>query len=112
MSKNRELHEFLGLCWHSPAAPSMSHIGSAICKKCKQWLDANPNYAADPRLVLREMIKKRGGKGWINFIDEIGQMEYDKETDTIRVSLILDATGKLRDAAWEWLRKEATDEPT
>ena len=64
MEKNRELNELLGLCWHSPATPAMSHVGGSVCKKCKQRFDANPEYA------------------------------------------------DLMDAAIEWLRKEATNEPT
>jgi len=109
MDKNRELHELLGLCWHYPAAPSMSHVGGAVCKKCKQRLDANPDYAADPRLVLREMMKLPEAQ-WIMFLSAIGSMEYNRSDDMIYISLILDTTGKLRDAAIEWLRKEATDE--
>ena len=117
MNKDRDIVKALSGYWHERISSRLCSCGFVptgfeIIESHISY--NNPDFTSDTGKVqlLREMIKKRGGKGWINYIDEIGQMEYDKETDTIRVSLILDTTGKLRDAAWEWLRKEATDEPT
>ena len=85
MNLNRELHEALGYCWHEA--------------------DNNPDYKAEPWLVIREMDK------WDKahhthpderFINNLGCMEYE----VVSVDLILDTTGKLAQLALDWLQKE------
>lgn len=94
----------------------------------------NPNYAADPRLVLREMRKRKDFNHFLRYCNgttgavEGGEYaifdvkyepsgrrerreEHYKYTKRISVSYILDETGKLRDAAIEFLKEEeAKDE--
>jgi len=110
MEKNRELNELLGLCWHSPVAPAMSHVGGSVCKKCKQRFDANPDYA-DPRLVLREM--ERIGK-LAQFIDSLvsGKELVNSATPVfwfLTDYITNDTLGKLRDQAIDWLKKEVVN---
>jgi len=81
MYKNRELHELLGLRWYEwDNTVGFTHID-------------NPDYAADPRLVLREMAKRADFKLFMDLDDDI-PIEY-----------VLDSTGKLRDMAIEYLKK-------
>ena len=103
MEKNRELNELLGLCWHSPVAPAMSHVGGSVCKKCKQRFDANPDYAADPRLMLREMAKR---KDCCDFLLRANALagKHTLIGDLIHIDYMIEDTGKLRDQAIGWLK--------
>ena len=72
---------------------------------------ANPDYAADPRLVLREI--NRIGK-LLDFIGWLYAPAFHKYRQVVEIKFvgelvdyILDRTGKLRDAAIEWFEKEA-----
>jgi hypothetical protein len=68
-------------------------VSDTFCNDC---IHATPlDYAADPRLVLREMRKR---EDWSRFgREELYYMDL--------VGLVLDTTGKLRDAAIEWLER-------
>ena len=104
MDKNRELHELLGLCWHEIVAiDRINYVCSCgkVYKIDDKYACVNPDYAADPRLVLREMMKR---EDWFEFVNEIGQMEQNEGSDMIYLIYILDTTGKLRDLAIEWLK--------
>ena len=90
MDKNRALHELLGLCWH-------------------EWTD-------DPRLVLREMMKR---DDWDNFSEFVliahtglcvTSMVVDSSVQLVLFPLyyISDTTGKLRDMAIEWLKENTS----
>ena len=68
MDKNKKLHELLGLCWHEFKMSSHCHI-DCTCGECfsgyrsreeleEHCKEHNPDYATDPRLVLREMEKR------------------------------------------------------
>lgn len=67
-----------------------------------------PDFAADPRLVLREMIKR---EDWDLFLPEIGHCQRWKEKDTIytydliRIDYMTDTTGLLRDRAIEFMER-------
>ena len=99
---NRKLHEALGRCWHEPAANKPWY-----CMKCKDYFHhTNPDYCADPRLVIEAMMER---KDWPLFLDYVGGDYYPPadplagNISLIDCNLILDKTGKLRDAAIEWL---------
>jgi len=106
--KNRELHELLGLCWHEYPGPT-EWLG-CNCLKCGRLYrgehDDNPDYTTDPRLVLREMMKRedwRGLKGFATYLTtELGGRRFLD----IPLTLILDTTGKLRDMAMDKLKEE------
>lgn len=109
--KNRELHELLGLCWHEFHRSTGPYY---ICRLCKNKFGdhrefvastaCNPDYAADPLLVLREMMLKC--KDWNGFVDQIGARIGGQAY--FHHAFIFDTTGRLRDLAIEWLRKEIT----
>ena len=67
----------------------------------------NPNYAADPRLVLIEMMKRGDFHGDFGFQQVIGGPEYDK----INLGYIIDdngeleTTGRARDAAIKFMEE-------
>ena len=108
---NKELHELLGHCWHETEwVPGQG----LRCKKCKIWavhspdphyeiqdrLSPGPDYAADPRLVLREMEKREDWKNFTTYL--MNRIDF---TYPLFENYILDTTGKLRDLAIEWLKE-------
>lgn len=123
MDKNRKLAELLGLCWHETtvdaylkAGPPDAHLHHLpygmieVPPQCSCGLFAcsheNPDYAADPRLVLREMILKC--KDWDGFVDRIGARIGGQAY--FHHAFILDTNGLCRDQAIVWLKRdERTD---
>ena len=103
-NKNRELHELLGLCWHEIEYYPLGDP-TLQCDKCKEFIgsfDFNPDYAADPRLVLRKMTREQQ----LLFLRSLAICpDYFISTD----KYILNTTGKLRAAAINWLKKEAAE---
>ena len=104
MDKNREFHELVGLCWHEPESAQTTNYG--FCRHCRKpnyECEDNSDYAADPRLVLREMRTKSSDL-YDDFLDslapELEQYGY------IEAYYILDESGILRDAAIKFIRKE------
>lgn len=98
---NRRLHEALGKCWHEVIAIATSRFGyaeSPICK-CGAWncQVPNPDYCADPRLVIEAMREREKFKEFIYFV--LGP--YGDVFNLL--DLIMDTTGKLRDAAIEFI---------
>jgi len=94
MDKNREFHELVGLCWHEPESEQSNRFG--YCRNCGKHMpecESNPDYAADPRLILKEMVKR---PDW----DEFQKQVIDP------FAYMLDDTGLLRDAAIKFIRKE------
>ena len=114
MNKNRELHELLGHCWHEDGADESivhkcrscgfatqySQIFRNHCRTC------NPDYAADPRLVLREMDRVEKLDEFILQLFDLSTESYIKTIQSISRLIALDTTGKLRDMAIEWLKGE------
>ena len=117
--KNREFAGLAG-CWHEILDcnhPAREWYKTCLCgehfnsnKEAEEHIINNsPDYVADPRLVLREMMKR---EDWDSFCDYIGYLDFSEDgypLRYVRMDYILDITGKLRDAAIEFL-KEATDE--
>ena len=112
MDKNRELHELLGHDWHliiyHAESPNIIEYWSCSCDKTftdyylmKEHLKKNnPDYAADPRIVLREMRKREDWRKFCMTIGDIGLNDWP----LIKVGYVMDTTGKLRDMAIEWLK--------
>ena len=101
MDKNRRLVELLNGCWHE-----VEREGDSFCEHCEEHYThvQNPDFAADPRLVLRAM--ERIGK-----LDIFLQYLCPEERCDLAVihfvrKYMLDTTGKLRDAAIEFLEDE------
>ena len=115
MDKNREFAELVEIPWHEEISVAI-FCGEdrfrcscgAFYDKRQQLLDhvekSNPGLTADPRLVLREMMKR---EDWPEFITALSGINTCINGHYfIRVDLILDTTGKLRDNVIEFLRKE------
>uniref|UniRef100_A0A6M3X8Q0 Uncharacterized protein n=1 Tax=viral metagenome TaxID=1070528 RepID=A0A6M3X8Q0_9ZZZZ len=107
--KNRELHELLGLCWHEFSLGVAEYQYCIHCKKMSVYdFHANPDYAADPRLVLREMMKRADCCDFLLRANVLAG-KHTMIGDLIHIDYMIEDTGKLRDAAIEWLKKEAAD---
>lgn len=101
--RNREFAELTGLCWHEWDIPTLQ--GQMFtCKLCGEWSEKpfHPDYAADPRLVLREMILKC--KDWDGFVDRIGARIGGQAY--FHHAFILDTNGLCRDQAIVWLKRD------
>lgn len=97
--QNRRLAELFGICWID--VNNLDDEG--ICLKCGKAYEShsNPDFAADPRLVLREMMKR---EDWMYFHESIGCLDPEhRYLDAVLIDYILDQTGLLRDRAVEWL---------
>ena len=117
---NRELHEAFGHCWHEidpkqhiapnpqPCAGFYTYYKCIKCHKQyhnkEKFVESNPDYKADPRLVIREMEKR---EGFGDFLDVLGG-EGDNLSGPILIplDLIIDSTGKLATIARDWIRKQ------
>uniref|UniRef100_A0A6H1ZKS3 Uncharacterized protein n=1 Tax=viral metagenome TaxID=1070528 RepID=A0A6H1ZKS3_9ZZZZ len=117
MDPNREFAELVGLRWYPAKSVSLDPNDRLFCGKCGQYVhqeqidSAVPDYASDPRLVLREM--ERIGKLEAFIVTLIYTPESNPETidydGLIPVEYILNLTGKLRDAAIKFMKeKEGT----
>ena len=99
--KNKELAEWLGICWHEPIDMRNVMVGAPIpiCSKCNHnVIDAhrfNTDFTSDSGKVqlLRLMPEDFFG------VDQYGRI-------VLTVDYITDKTGKLRDACLEWMRRE------
>ena len=116
MDKNRELHELLGKCWHETSVGYNRGWAYVRCSCGKQYhvpndaMHENPDYVADPRLVLREMDQ------WDKLHQTPPDFRFDSsltaEYGLIPISYLInddgsfEQTGKLAEAATEFLRKE------
>jgi hypothetical protein len=109
MNLNKELHEAFGHKWNEPDGS----IGSVIAYGIDHTM-GNPDYVADPRLVIREM-EKRGD--WPRFCKKIGYAmgaiyASSQKPDPaptrflVYVDLIMDTTGKLATIARDWLKEQ------
>jgi hypothetical protein len=118
---NKQLHEALEKCWHEPeilhtTVKNISGIigtttgfGSWICKKCHRVINdcSNPDYCADPRLVIEAMMERPDFALWMAHLEYIGDnIEATDWDHTVDIDLIMDKTGKLALLAIEWMRKE------
>jgi len=106
MNKNQELHELLGLEWIEDWVLTNSEGTTVRIPR-----EDNPDYATDPRLVLREMEKQGMLKEFLVDIWDERIIAHDTNLATALgvmvniIYLILDTTGKLRNLAIDWLNK-------
>jgi hypothetical protein len=114
MNKNQEIWEALGHHFHEWTIMEPSSLYYSKCSCGVRRINDedlsynNPDFSSDPGkfLLLREMMNIEDA---IDFFNIIGMSDvYDGRTsyNWIRVDYILDKTGKLRDAVWEWLKGE------
>ena len=98
---NRIFAELVGLCWHETiyADDYYSHCSCGEVIPFGKSKCQNPNYATDPRLVLREMKYKTNFQ---EFLDAL-MVNAEPNFGMIKVDYILDLTGKLRDAAIKFM---------
>lgn len=107
MNRDKEICEALGIEWKSTY-------------RCEED-NNNPDYASDAGKIqlLREMEKREDWSGFFNYIcmDKFGRLIPEfliiyvwigRLIPESLLNYILDITGRLRDAAIEWMRKEAT----
>lgn len=102
--KNRLFREEVGKKWHEYSMDEnlVFHCSCGHKTYIEENRHKNPDYAADPRLVLREMMKR---KRWVDFLDVVGVGGNTEINSMIDVHYILDTSGKLRDAAIEFMKK-------
>jgi hypothetical protein len=102
MNLNRKLHEALGYCWHDDVL---------TCRKCGAFFIGddmeNPDYVADPRLVVREM-EKRGELEAFSFYvwDRSDKLRYIASCLDIIRMVAIDTSGKLAQLALDWLKEQ------
>lgn len=126
--KNRRLAELLGLevenyWWCEKCQEEISPdwvTNDEKCEGCGSPVIGKlyPDFAADPRLVLRGMMKR---KNWIQFLVFSNRLnglggccQKDEFTMTIceciPINYVLNMTGILRDQAIKWLEEERRKE--
>jgi len=110
MNLNRELHEALGYCWHEER-PDILRIDDVLtCRKCGAFFIGddmeNPDYVADPRLVIREMEKRGCLDKFICYVCGIHHLQWNRNVTDFTKLVAIDTTGKLAQLALDWLRKE------
>lgn len=123
MNPNRELHELFGHCWHEQGEfgrerpRGYKYICSCgLCCSSLSILEehihaSNPDYAADPRMVIREMEKRKDGKLFFAKLIYAGDnVEAIDDDGLIDRDLILDTTGKLRGLAIGWMKEQKKGE--
>ena len=88
---NREFAELVGISPYESVFGNGDGVG-------KRPID----FAADPRLVLREMKQR---KDWGKFVFVVGEWPGAWTTQGSIVCYILDTTGKLRDKAIEFMKE-------
>jgi hypothetical protein len=115
---NRELAGLLKLEWHSTIVDGESDLTSCVCgygpagfwRVQEHCEDCNPDFTADPVSLLRLMMKRAD---WEKFLQLTGWMYFDKDTDApiyyIKTDFITDTTGRLAQAALEWLTAHRTE---
>jgi len=111
MSLNQELHEALGYCWHGLV--SINENGDLVCSCGRGFYteanfdyhikECNPHYVADPRLVIREMMKKGLLK---RFLSSIGTTTNLDALGKMSSLIAIDTTGQLAQLALDWLREQ------
>ena len=113
MDPNREFAELVGLRWYPAKSVSLDPNDRLFCGKCGQYVhqeqidSAVPDYASDPRLVLREMMKREDFPLFMARLmymgDSVEGIDWDHNID---IDYILDTTGLLALAARDFMRKE------
>jgi len=91
MDMNKRFAELAGVSCHVWETKGMDG---------KMYSHRQPNYAAEIREVLKVM---RAREDWSLFAPTVGRWDGSTAEYFVRDDYILDTTGKLRDAAIEWM---------
>jgi hypothetical protein len=100
---NKKLAGLLGICWHEKV--KITANAEILCFCGRVWFpngfsghckDNNPDFCTDPRLVVREMMKR---EGFVAYLEERYSLQ-----DIF--CFLTDTTGKLAVKAIEWLEKQ------
>ena len=98
---NQRFAELAGLCWHEQVDNQ-----TLKCKHCGQSMlfqwQGNPDFT-DAREVLKVM---RVRENWIEFSEHLFPGTDPQTEIEAACYYILDTTGKLRDAAIEWMEEK------
>jgi len=119
MNLNRELHEAFGHCWHEKdikfnfPMPTLWQCKCGICFQSFEDLinhiaQSNPDYVADPRLVIREMEKRKDYGMFILFIySKLPSKDNNNpDIEDLLELIAIDTTGKFAQLALDWLKGE------
>ena len=112
LDKNKRFAELVGICW---CEPEYYNEDIDKCHKCGAIYStgrrstAHPDFGADPRLVLEEMMKREDWGGFSQFLFLKYGIEMTGVTSIFTpIEYILNTTGLLRDKAIEWLEVGAS----
>ena len=111
---NKRFAELAGIPWHKWERPQKGTLyGSCACGRVinitkREWevhpFHRNPDFCADPRLVLEVMEKREDFNRWIAVLNGLSLDEDNCLIDNaIPIDYILDKTGKLAMAAITFL---------
>ena len=106
MNRDKDIVEKLGGCWHEF---NIGVAGYHYCIHCKVMsiydFIANPDFTSDAgKIQLLRMMSKR--EDWYLFVHKIGKYNSGHfYSDYVEIDYIIGQTGKLRDAAWKWLKE-------
>jgi hypothetical protein len=112
---HKELAELLGLCWHefwSEDFDQLDHWGK--CKHCHKAAGdvlPNPDFtSSDGKIeLLRLMMKRKDKDDFLKHLlmwDEYDPVIYVGSVEDYIIEPILDTTGRLAQAAVDYLRRE------
>ncbi len=117
--KNKEVAEWLGY-WHTiknlaiiiknrEIKPATCLCGKKFCTdtRLERHIEKeNPNFVADPLSLLRLMSEKLSKRDFEDFLIYACNYHYGNWTLETMARLILNTTGKLLEAVWEWKEKQ------
>ena len=90
---NERFSELAGICWHEYDPEIGCGVNRSFCTDCNADPSCsnfkNPDYCADPRLVLEVMMK----------------LEYWGENWGVTIGSMLDKTGKIALEAIKWIEE-------
>lgn len=93
---NRLVCEWLGICWHEPKLRRGYPNFTGLCKKCGNSYVPNPDFAADPVALLREMMKREDWTRFKCYLTDMCDLSQDECDDFDWVfGLLSDTTGKI-----------------
>jgi hypothetical protein len=118
---NKRFANLAGICWHEIVFDPLGKAEFPYCKHCKKedipwhWdysdghceriADRNPDFCGDPRLVLREMMKR---EDWLKFMYYMHNQVLEKHDGYDPLAYytndyLLDTTGLLALVGIEWM---------
>jgi hypothetical protein len=114
---NKEVAEWLGICWHEDMSIEGKPDGAMLCRHCGQMFAGdhvrNPDFSQDAGIIrlLKEMMKR---EDWDEFSLEVGppiaktlgfgRYPLENKSEAINHDYIT-TPGKLLDAVAEWIKE-------